>query len=131
VISLAFEGKTPLELPADGKTQSTITVLAQDAQHQPVAGVHIEFGVQPPGRAHIKLPTLSSSWTGTDGRARITITAGDQPGKVTLLAQGGQKQAHLRILVKALLTPTPALAKLSFMPERVQLQSQQTTQKME
>ena len=62
---------TPDQLPRDGSSQSTITVVVRDAQGRPVSGQRLGLGVSSTAA------TLShtSVTTGSDGRATFTVTA--------------------------------------------------------
>jgi PKD repeat protein len=65
---------TPDQLPRDGSSQSTVTVLVRDAQSRPVSGQRLGLGISGPTGVALSQTSVT---TGSDGRATFTVTAPD------------------------------------------------------
>lgn len=117
---------TPDQLPRDGSSQSTVTVLVRDAQGRPVSGQRLSVA------SSVGLVSQSDVVTNADGRATFTFTA---PGTgsvgniavVQVIPVSGNADNAVGRTVSILLTgisnstaPTPAFTFTPAAPERLQ-----------
>lgn len=68
---------TPDTIPQDGAAQSVVTIVARDANNQPVTNLNLRLDVVNNGQFANDLGSLSSRnpTTGSDGRVSVTYTA--------------------------------------------------------
>jgi uncharacterized protein (TIGR03437 family) len=84
-----------------------LVVSVVDAQNAPLAGVPVNWSISGPGTL-----SASSTPTGTDGRAQVTVTAGATAGTITVTASTGSLSPVTFTLQSRV--PGPAVTASSF-----------------